>query len=236
MYASAIGGYYLYISHLENLSNDILSLISHRIFLIRKALILNEKKADIDLGISIPLNRDVCYLGSFETQLDLKPIPLNFLDSFRILDFYSPDYKKIIHGYFVFMDFDVYNSKEFTDKFMLFITFLNPELFKCHYMINGGLSKKDYIEMMGDNEGNYNNFVKISCFTAGSVIRILEYCRNVYLEKKEMIKEEILWRAIAKYFKGSISSNCINIVGNLFSNIFNYRNLQYIFLFFRYFI
>ena len=182
---------------------------------------------DFDGNLSIPLNPSLCFFGLFSmNSMGFKPISSNLSDSFRVLDYIPPDFKKIIHGYFVFFGFDLYNSKEFTEKFMFFLTFFDEKLFKCHYMINGGLGKRAFYDLCGDFEGNINYFQKITCFSIGSVMRILNYCKRVFVEKKSSVREELLWKAINLYFKGTITGNEQNLIANLFSNIFNYRNLQ----------
>jgi len=182
---------------------------------------------EFDGGLSIPLNPSLCFFGLFTiNSIEFKPIPSNLLDSFRVLDYIPPDFKKIIHGYFVLLGFDVYSSKEFTEKFMLFLTFLNEELFKCHYMINGGIGKTVFHDLLGDSKGNINYLKKITRLSIGSVMRILNHCMKVFIEKKSFVREELLWKAINFYFKGTINSNEQNLIANLYSNIFNYRNLQ----------
>lgn len=201
-----------------------LSIISHKLFLIRKALILNEKKAEIEPNINIFLNRDVAFMGTFNYSAKREDLLPHFFDSFRVVDYFSPDLKKIIHAYFILLGFDVFGFTQFTEKFLLFLGFIDENLFRCHYMINGGLSKKESEEIFSEYQGNS---LKKLGGSFGTALRIIEYCRNIFLEKKDLVKEEILWKGVVSYYKGILSANNMNIVANLFSNIFNFKNIQY---------
>lgn len=224
--SSAIGGYWVCFLNMEKLALGILSIISHKLFQIRKALVLNEKKAEIEPNLSIFLDKEVAFMGTFNyTSLKREDLPAYFLDSFRVMDYFSPDFKKVIHAYFILLGFDVFGSTQFTEKFLLFLSFINENLFKCHYMINGGLSKKESEEIFSEYQGN--SFKKIGS-SFGTALRIIEYCRAIFLEKKDLVKEEILWKSVVSYYKGILSTNNINIVANLFSNIFNFKNIQYL--------
>lgn len=208
---------------MEQIPINVLSLISSRLFIIRKALVMNEKKVEIEPNLSIFLNKDLAFIGTFDYKSNKESFPSHLLDSFRTIDFYLPNIKKIIHAGFVVLGFDSIQSTEFSDKFILFLNLINESLFKCHYMINGGLSKKDFKEILSNYHKGES---EVLCSSFGRAKRIIEYCKDVFLDKKTTNTEEILWKAIANYFKGILSANNLNIVANIFSNIFNYKNMQ----------
>lgn len=224
IYNSAMGGFWLCFEHMERVSIDLLSLISQKLFFIRKALLLNEKKADLDLGLSLYVNKEAGFFGSFDLKEGLNDIggfPQCLLDSFRVIDYYTPDIKRITHGYFVLFDFEEAFSNDFTEKFLLFLSFLDRKVLQCHYMVNGGLMKRDF-----NTFSKGNDLGKALSLSLGGIIRVLETCKGLFLEKTGLSKEVILWKALEGCLKGIIIGKSANLIGNLYSNIFNYRELK----------
>jgi len=185
-------------------------------------LVLNEKKVDLDNGMTITLHRDFAVLGLLTEnpgKLNSQSLPSNLLDSFRIFDYCPPDIKRIIQGYLIFFGLELQIAKDLGEKIMIFASLLNKHLFKCHYMINGGISKGDFKDLSSENTlSNYNKLSIISMF------KVLDFCKSDVLEKKIPFNEEMLWKAISRFFKGVLTGNQQNLLGNLFSNVFNFRN------------
>ena len=223
--ASATGGYWFCLSNVESLGSNTLSLLCLRLFAIRKALILNEKKVDLDNGITISLHKDFAVLSMMNVSQykpnDFQAMPSNFLDAFRILEYCPPDIKKIIEGYLRFFGLEPQNVQDLSEKIVLFTSLLNKNLLRCNFMINGGISRADFKDLMLENSTPHFNKPSFV-----SVFRVLDFCKNEILDKKHPFNEEMLWKAVSRVFRGILNSNQQNLIGNLFSNVFNFRHFQ----------
>ena len=143
------GGFWIQLENLETLENGYISTIIEMIFIIRKAMIYEKKKKINFYDEEITPNKSMAIFATFtvKQQFPAKKfdeVPINILESFRMIDYFNPDIQIIINSYLIAFGFPINHVNEFSEKFIFFLKMIDGCGFKNGIFFDNKLLLEDF--------------------------------------------------------------------------------------------